>query len=286
MTNCAITGASGYVGSRLCAYLSKAGFNVYGLSRKIAPEAAGHLDFELGRPIAPEQFQERQITVLIHAAYDFRARTWPEIFEKNIRSAEQLFDAARRGGVKQIIYISSQSAFPGCRSLYGKAKFETERVASHYQAFIVRPGLVYGPKPGGMAGSLLNSIATQRVLPVIDHPGETLRLIHEDDLCEMVRRLIAEPGPFPDKPIVAASRTGWSLKGIVKQFARKMQKRILLVPIPWQAVWFILWLFEKMGLVLSFRSDSVLTLGYPNPNPESDAVRFSQFPIREFTEAL
>ena len=70
--------------------------------------------------------------------------------------SQKVLAAARDARVKSVVLISSLSAFEGCRSLYGKAKMETEAFARSIGALIVRPGLVYSDNPGGMFGRVQN----------------------------------------------------------------------------------------------------------------------------------
>jgi len=89
--------------------------------------------------------------------------------------------------VDKIIFLSSISAFEGCRSLYGKAKLEIEKVAADLGATIIRPGLVYGSeRPGGMYGSLQRVVARFPIMPLIGSGKHLQYLVHEDDLCELL----------------------------------------------------------------------------------------------------
>ncbi len=75
-----------------------------------------------------------------------------------------LFDMAVSSGVRRTITLSSMSAYPGTRQLYGRAKLDVEVPALNRGMVVVRPGLVYGPGWGGMAGTL-RRLANLPVLP-------------------------------------------------------------------------------------------------------------------------
>lgn len=286
MVNCAITGANGYIGSRLSDFFIQRGFTVFACTRRLEPGSTRGIYFELRTPPSAEEFRSRHIEILIHCAYDFSVTRWGDIERLNIEGTRKLMDAAKAGGVQRIVTISSQSAFTGCKSLYGKAKLAIEHLTLELGGVVVRPGLVYGNTSGGMMGSLQKSVTQNSLLPVIQHPGETLRLIHEDDLCNLVYQLATDAVVTASKPVIAASIKGYSLGRIVRSLARATGKTVSLIPVPWQVAWLGLKTLEILGLKPGFKSDSILALGHPNDNPEADAVRLPQFPIREFQEVV
>src|SRR5262245_24517267 len=137
---CAITGASGYVGGCIKSCFEQSGWDILELTRRASPGARA-VPFELGAELAQETLAGS--AALVHCAYDFRPLHLEEIRAVNVLGAQRVFDAARVVGVKRIIFISSISAYPGCRSLYGKAKLEIEELAMAHGVVSVRPGLVY-----------------------------------------------------------------------------------------------------------------------------------------------
>src|SRR5205085_1010577 len=128
---CAVTGAHGFLGSRLCEVFESKGWHVYRFLHK-APttgeKASDTVLFSLDQPAPmPNAFRSRQIRVLIHCAYDFSPFSWPDIYRVNVEGSIRLMEAALAGGVEKIIYVSSTSAHEDCRSNYGKAKLEIEK---------------------------------------------------------------------------------------------------------------------------------------------------------------
>jgi len=188
--SCAVTGTSGYVGSRISKYFAARGWRVYEFTRRPGARqdpARMQVPFQLDSPVDPGAFRHNGIRVLIHCAYDFRVLHWTEIRRVNVEGSARLLRAAKGGGVDKIIFLSSISAFEGCRSLYGKAKLEIEKVAADLGATIIRPGLVYGSeRPGGMYGSLQRVVARFPIMPLIGSGKHLQYLVHEDDLCELL----------------------------------------------------------------------------------------------------
>src|SRR5215469_281264 len=127
MPYCAITGASGYVGARLAASLRARGARVLelnrsGRARRPDNEAAA---YSLGDEPAPETLAG--MDALIHCAYDFGAHSRGEVWRSNVEGSLRLFAAARTAGVRRMLFVSTVSAYEGCRSLYGQAKLAVEQ---------------------------------------------------------------------------------------------------------------------------------------------------------------
>lgn len=283
---CAVTGANGYVGSRISECFATRGWEVFEFTRRPRPDLplnVFHVPFQLESPLEPNIFEDNGIRVLIHCAYDFRPSKWENIRGTNVEGSKHLLSAAKRAGVDKIIFISTISAFEGCSSLYGKAKLEIEKVATDLGALIVRPGLVFGDRPSnGMFGSLQRSITRCSIVPLIGSGQYVQYLVHEQDLCELVLRLTHEDVSPPQGPIVAASPRGWKMRELLSAMAAASQVRVKFIPLPWRAVWLSLKLSELLGIPVPFRSDSVISLVRQNPNPDFSLTNQFGFRLREF----
>jgi len=278
---CAVSGAAGYVGSRISRYLREKGWTVHALSRTAAPGARESIPFRLGQEIAAREFQDRGIQVLIHCAYDFSLVRWADISRINGEGSRLLLDRASEGGVCKIIHISTVSAFEGCLSLYGRAKMIVERAVREQGGVVIRPALVFGDSPGGMLGRIVNSVASARVLPVLHHPGG-LRLVHEDDLNALIAEAAETGFTVPDRPLIAAAMKGWTLEDIVRHEARRLGKNIRIIPVPWELAWGAVKILEALGVRTSYKSDSILSLGRPNPAPDFGGIRLPNLAFRDF----
>ena len=262
---CAITGSNGYVGSCLKNHFAAHGWEILELVRQPKP-GANAVKFQLGNDISPASLAG--VTALVHCAYDFKPLRWEEIRTVNVAGTEKLFQAAQTAGVKKIICISSISAYDGCRSLYGKAKLEIEKIASTHDAQVIRPGLVYGQGPGGMFGKLTQQVKKSSIIPLISDGSQIQFLVHEQDLCAFAEKYAAgKTGALP--PVLTAAHTQpWPFKKLLQEIARNQGKNVKFVPLPWRLVWFGLKTAEVCGLRLNFRSDSLVSLMYQNPAPD------------------
>lgn len=276
----AVTGASGYVGGLLVDRFARNGWSVTRFSRSPGADVR----FELGGEVAADLFRSRQIDALVHCAYDFRPVAWREIQSVNVGGSRKLLSAAHAAGVKRIVVLSSISAFPGCRSLYGRAKLEIEEQARRVGAAVVRSGLVFvdaGEKAGGMYGSLMRS-ARASLVPLIGGGSQCQYLIHIDDLYRLIAGLASGELNPPPAPIVAASPRCWTVRDLVGALSRSQGGRPRLVSIPWRLVWLGLKAAEIAGLRPGYRSDSVVSIVYQDPHPDFTAIQALGMRVREF----
>lgn len=277
---CAVTGSNGYVGSCIKNFFSANGWEVLELVRQPRPGVYAS-KFQLGDNISPASLAG--VTVLIHCAYDFRPLRWKEICAVNVAGTEKLFQAARPAGVGKIACISSISAYDGCRSLYGKAKLDIEKIALAHDAQVIRPGLVYGHGPGGMFGKLTQQIKKSSVIPLIGDGSQIQFLVHEQDLCAFIERYAAGKTAILPPILTAAHNQPWPFKKLLLEIARGLNKKVKFVPLPWRMVWLGLKSAEICGLRMNFRSDSLVSLMYQNPAPDFSSNAAAGLVCRPFT---
>jgi nucleoside-diphosphate-sugar epimerase len=262
---CAITGAGGYVGGCIKRYFQEHGWDVLELTRQPAT-ASRAVPFQLGADLSPLAL--KGVQALVHCAYDFRALGWTEIRAINVEGSRKLFEAARAAGVERLVCISSISAYEGCKSLYGRAKLEIERLALAAGALTIRPGLVYGDQPQAMFGKLVSQVRKSRVLPVFSGGAQIQYLVHSDDLAQFIFSHAASIAPAPAKPLTAANEQPWPFSQLLREIGHGLKRAPTLVPVPWRIVWAGLKTAELCGLRLQFRSDSLVSLMHQNPHPD------------------
>lgn len=262
---CAITGASGYVGSRLASAIQR-DMEVVPISRR---EVAGSIRWEMQNPTEiSEELRSRGIKVLVHVAWDFTHPNAKENDRVNVEGSRQLFESADQAGVERIIFVSSISAFSGARSAYGQSKLHVESmVLERPGGVVIRPGLVWGTGPGGMFGALTKQVDSGAMIPMIGSGRYPQYLVHEEDLGDAIRKAVA--GKLKSNaPITVAHEVPWQLRDLIKDIARKQGKQVTLLPLPWPAVYAGLKAAELIGAKLNFRSDSVLSLVFQDPAPD------------------
>ncbi len=265
----AITGATGYVGSRLSEFLVAHSHEVLRLSRRAVegPWAA----YSLGDD--PELLPWQGVDALIHLAYDFTARTPQEVLDRNVHPSIGLFQAASRAGVKHLLFISSMSSFEDCRSNYGKAKFMVEKEVLRLGTTVIRPGLVWGNHPGGVMGTLETLVAKCPVVPLLaGGNGLAQYLVHEEDLSRAILVMLERFPEVATYPVTVANPTSMTLKAILKTIATRTQRTRIFVPAPWQLAMAVLKLAEALGMETLFRSDSLTGIVHGNPDVDFSGI--------------
>ena len=177
---------------------------------------------------------------------------------------EILLESAQRAGIDRIIVLSSMSAYPGTRQVYGQAKLAIEELAVGIGAVAIRPGLVYGSTAGGMVGAL--SQATR--LPVIPDLGDGARQfpIHEDDLTSALLTLLEAPHWNPEVFGVAQT-TPVTLRRFMTYLAEQEGRRCRFFPLPWRLAYWSLRAAELIGVGGRLPAGSDALLGLMRPAP-------------------
>jgi nucleoside-diphosphate-sugar epimerase len=279
----AVTGANGYVGSVLAESLRREGMNVIALQRSVTSDDTTR-KFSLDEPATPELFAG--VNALVHCAYDFRVADRTAIWRTNVDGSIRLLQSAKSAGIQRIVFISTMSAFPSCKSMYGQAKLAIEDAAKSLGVQIVRPGLVYGRSPRGMVGSLLKLVSLPLVTPMVGFGGQVLYLVHEEDLGALVNTMV-RGDVTSSEPVIAAHDRGRTLREIVDTLGRASgcTGGKLHVPVPGGLLYAGLRSLEMIGLRPRVRSDSLVSLLNQQVSPDFGPTRHTGVGFREFNEA-
>jgi nucleoside-diphosphate-sugar epimerase len=276
---CALTGANGFVGRELKSFLERAGWKVVPWVRR-AEAGSRTVDFRLGERVEARHLAGME--ALVHCAYDFSLVKWEDIARVNVGGTRELLRAATEAGVQRVILISSLSAFEGCRALYGRAKLEMEALTNSAGGCVIRPGLVYGDSPGGVFGKLVGQVRASRFVPVLSGGKQTQYLLHAEDLAAVVQAGLDGKVERGAGPISAAHEQAWEMPDILRQIASALGRKIHLLPVPWQLAWLGLRGLELAGLPRNFRSDSLISMVYQDPEPSFHEVKELGIRCRSF----
>ena len=171
----AITGSTSSIGMRLSEKLDETGHTTFGLGGSKSKL------WQLG-----DEFpQELEADLLIHLAHD---RTLS--LDKNIAAAKSLCTSF--GGNK--LFLSSFSAHSKSRSIYGKSKYEIEKVFAETNGCSLRAGIVYGGNIGGIFAQLTALLEKSLCTPVPYRGLPLLFTTHIDDLISEIIWMVSGTG--------------------------------------------------------------------------------------------
>ncbi len=281
-----ITGAAGFLGRSACAAFTAAGFQVHALVRN--PAAAGDL-----RPIAkggifccdlPDAIDEHAMEggarALIHCAYETRSATAAQARRTNVAGTEALVRLARKSGVGQLVFVSSMAAHESAASMYGKTKFELEKVFDAAADTVIKPATIVGN--GGVFQRTREMLRRLPVLPLF-YADRRLQTIWIDDACQALVRTV-ERGAAGT--VVLAHPDSTPMREFYQGIARMDGIRLKVCPFPGDLALFGIRMLERIGMRLPITSDNLLGIKYLHGfDPADDLARLGLHPL-SFGESL
>ena len=181
-----VTGATGYIGDRFVKQAHSLGYEIVALCRR-CPELHGcdWIPYDLSSsqgPVLPIDTD-----VVLHLATS-KSSNEQQNSAQDILAAALLITSAQSVGAK-LIFVSSQTARPDAPTAYGRTKWHIEQLVLAVGGCVVRPGQVYGGKPRGLFGELLNTVRHLPILPAF-LPAPMVQPIHVDDLSLGLLRIV------------------------------------------------------------------------------------------------
>lgn len=228
----AITGATGFVGSRLLAKARAAGHEIRALTRRPMRKRKG-IEWIDGALDISESLDRlvQGADAVIHVAGVINAPDAAAFEAGNVAGTAAMLAAAEKAKVKRFVHVSSLAAREPGLSLYGasKARSETLIEASFLSCAIVRPPAVYGP--GDHEILELFKMAARGI--VLLPPHGRLSVIHVDDLARLLLALIDPECPAnllvePDD----GREGGWTHEAFGQALGRAVGRRVVTLSMP------------------------------------------------------
>jgi nucleoside-diphosphate-sugar epimerase len=253
----AITGATGFIGSRLVEVLRERSIEARALSRRASSEGFRHGDIG---PNTDWREALRDVTVVIHCAarvhvmrdtVDFPLTAFREV---NVEGTRRLAEAAVDAGVTRLVYVSSikvngelagvntgRSPFrhddiAAPTDDYGRSKLEAERAlgeieaSSSLEVVIVRPPLVYGKGARGNFPRLVRLVKSGVPLPLASIRNKR-SLVSLDNLIDLLI-CCATHGDAPGNTFLVSDGIDLSTPQLVEKIAQALGTKARLWPVP------------------------------------------------------
>jgi NADH dehydrogenase len=248
-----LTGASGFLGSDLAFFFRERGNEVIPMARNIGESENIYFDMSSSNrmPAPPKP------GALVHCAWLMDALS-PKYVETNVGGSITLLRWALENKLNPIIFISTTSVFPGCKSMYCRAKYEVELFCKDNGILIVRPGLVCSRRQiGGMVGKLAQIVKTLPLVPLIDGGRQVFYISDTEDFSLALLTLIDDPSIYrPNEPVLAADQP-ITFRDILEMLGQAVGRRSRFISLPGFLIRVPLRAAAKVGLNLPVNEDNL-----------------------------
>lgn len=246
-----VTGASGFVGTALCAELLARGHAIRAAVRRPTPLGAG-LDAVIVADAGPEADWSaglRGIDVVFHLAAHVHARSDDSrrVNAINVDGTRALAEQAARAGVRRMVFVSSikvlgdegvvtDRSAPAPAGPYAASKLAAERALrtiekeTGLEVVVVRPPLVYGPGVKANFLALLSVVARRWPLP-LGSVQNRRSLVFVGNLVDALVAAAAHPAA-PGLTFLVTDGDDRSTPDLIRAVAASLGVRSRLVPCP------------------------------------------------------
>ena len=267
-----VTGASGFVGSALCAHLVTEGHVVIGTVRNVPGKPLPGVEYQIISDVSiGANWREvlTDINVVVHCAARVHVMKEASVDplaafrEVNVKGTACLAEQAVDRGAKRFIYISSIKVngettgghpfkaddTPAPEDPYGISKWEAEQVLREIaektglEVVIIRPPLVYGPGVRANFLRLMQGIMSGVPLPLgaIDNRRSLVAL---DNLVDLIEDCLNNPQAI-NQTFLVSDGDDLSTKALFQRTAVALGRPVRLIPVPVSLLWAMARLFGK-----------------------------------------
>jgi nucleoside-diphosphate-sugar epimerase len=250
-----VTGATGFIGSHLVDVLLGRGHEVVALvrdPRRLHDPHRERLTLAVGDLTRPETIDAatRGVDVVFHLAAAVRARTDADYEAVNARGTNAVLEAARRNGVRRLVYVSSLAAGgpsldgrpltgddpPRPISSYGKTKLAGETLITEATGappwVILRPPPVYGPRDRDLY-VVLRTI-DRGLLPILGSGTQPIPMVHVADLA--LATALAGEAAVANRTYYVTDGAHYTFREVLEAMARALGRKPVRVPVPMWAI--------------------------------------------------
>lgn len=166
-----VTGASGFVGTRICERLAADGQQVTGLSRSSTARLPPGVSSVQGDVISGAGLAAALtgMDAVIHLVGIIRERGDATFERVHVQGTRNVVAAAEAAGVSRFVHMSALGVGSGSGSEYHTSKAQGEEMArtSDLEWTIMRPSLIFGVGDDFFAGTLRQLVTLPPLIPVV-----------------------------------------------------------------------------------------------------------------------
>jgi uncharacterized protein YbjT (DUF2867 family) len=238
-----VTGAAGFVGSRLVARLAQEGERPHALVRNAAKARktlpADSYDLFIGDTTLPSTMDAALAgaDTVIHAAFitaDRKQGPNDNYYKTNVLGTRNLVAAAKRAGVKRIIVLTGLGTKPDKPGSYMRGRYEAvQSVRESGLAWsALGPSIMFGKGDAFFKGlsDLIRSVPG--VVPMIGSGKVEFQPIWVEDVVTCLVKMAREPERYDGRMIEVGGPEIYTYAQILDLLMAKLQKRRIKVPGP------------------------------------------------------
>ena len=255
-----VTGASGFVGSALCARMRLDGHSVLGTVRRLDSNRNGSQAAAIGN-LAPDTNWTAllknvdgvvHLAACVHMMADKSADPLTEFRRVNGHGTTALARQAAAAGVKRFVFLSSIKVngeftklgkpftaddFPAPIDPYGISKHEAEQslrqiaAETGMEVVIIRSPLVYGPGVKANFRAMMNWLARGLPLPLAAVTENRRSLVALDNLVDLIATCLDHPSAA-NQTFLVSDGEDLSTAALLKRTAQALGHPARLFPIP------------------------------------------------------
>jgi len=272
-----VTGASGFLGQKLCPILEDAGFEIVPVfrARQLEPGKGIPNAIFVKSIDATTDWTNKLIDVEVvihlaaraHVMHDHETDVLSNYRKINVEGTRNLAKQAAESGVKRLVYLSSikvngeetndqpfsADQAPNPEDSYAISKMEAEAAlrkiqkTTNMEVVIIRPPLVYGPGVKGNLLALVNMIKKGVPLPLgtVDNRRDLVSIYN---LCDLIRVCILHPAA-PGDTLLVSDNESISTTEMIRYIAKGLNRNARCFPVPIWALKYLAGLFGKKAKV-------------------------------------
>jgi UDP-glucose 4-epimerase len=250
----AVSGARGFVGSRLLPALSNAGHDAIALLRTSSGSSSDVVIGDLacdGPMRLPPIEAVVHLAARVHVMYEHEQDPLVAYRQVNVHGTQRLLEAALYAGARRFVFVSTikvlgdetlpgapftQDVAPRPLDPYGISKLEAEHKVIEFcdkhsiEWAIIRPVLTFGAGVGGNFAQLLHLVDRQLPLP-FGAIRNARSLLHVDNLGAFLTVAVDHPY-LSNRAVNLADEPAHSTPELVRALAASMGRRVRLVAVP------------------------------------------------------
>ncbi|WP_374583355.1 SDR family oxidoreductase [Pseudoduganella sp.] len=235
--NILVCGASGFIGSAVCARLAAAGHRVLrGVRHAVHPDDVA---IDYSKDVQPAAWRERLrgVDAVVNAVGIIREQGAASFEALHARAPAALFAACAEAGVRRVVQISALGAAHGDTPYFTSKRAADEALmALPLEWIILRPSLVFGPD--GDSAAMFCQVASMPVMAAPALGGARFQPVHVDDLAQAVLAAL-DPATPARRVIDVAGRDAVSYDAMLAGYRAAMgfaPAPVLHIPAPAMAL--------------------------------------------------